>query len=518
MTKDELRQSLSREFDIVAFVDVADVWHQHRAIFDVFKSVHRDRFEDRQRIVLYTAFDLDLAFLDHTQRAAAKVDISNFFILIVCPYDVSEKLNQANQHFGYDDVTMRSSVISLENTKPLGKPGFYYTEHLCPLPFSYASISTSGMVSPCCKFQGSTGTLTKNSLTDIFFNDQTQNIRNLMLQGEKPKECSICWENESAGTTSFRQLSVFKYQNQLDQGWIDDPQVRILNWAQRSLCNFTCRICNTSSSTSIAVEKIKFSNDLKEKNSLRLLIKQTNDIDLNQRIIRSLPDLKHLETLHVLGGEPLLSPDFFSSIDTLIESGLSQNINLELNTNCSIYPEEYMEKIIRNFQSLEILLSVDNVGRKFEVERGGSWDEILKNIKRFASLKSHRVTILFEVAVNIQNLLDLDDIVLLAEELGIEILWWYVEDPSFMCIDRATNRTKEMVAARYSKHRVPELRRIAERVRTSTGSDGRQFIAYCQKLDQQRGQSFYQTHPEIFRAMGGSDADLSRSLAVSPQS
>lgn len=503
MTESDLNRELSHDFDIVTFVDLADAWHKHRSIFDIFKSVRRDSFDDNQRLVLYSSFDLEQEFLDHIQRAAARIDISNFFILIVCPYDITDKLIRANKKFGYDDTSIQSCIRPLEKTKPLGVPGFYSTEHLCPLPFLQTNVSTNGHVMPCCKFQGTTGRLSESSLTDVFFNEKTENIRTLMLQGKKPKECSVCWKNEAAGTTSFRQLAMYKYKDQIDQGWLDDPQLRNLNWSQRSLCNFTCRICDEISSSSIAVEKIRFSSDPKEKARIRALIKESNDSDLNETIIRSLQDLDHLETLHILGGEPLLNPDFFATIDRLIESGLSQKISLEVSTNCSVYPEDYLIKIVNDFRSAEILLSVDNVGEKFEIERGGRWDDVFENMRRFASLKSDRVKVQLAVSINIQNVLDLDDLARLAQELGIEILWWYVEDPDFMCIDRATDRTKELVAARYANHPIPELQKIAARVQSSLGSDGSEFIAHCKTLDQRRGQSFYGTHREIFTAMGG---------------
>lgn len=504
MTSDELRLLLSREFDVVAFVDLADAWHKHSSIFDTFKSVYRSEFADNQRVVLYSASDLSQSFLDHIQRAAAKVDISNFFILIVCPCDLSEKLIQANRKFGHDDVTMRSLLLLVEDTKPLGSPGFYKMDNVCPLPFLHVSITTNGEVSPCCKFRDATGSLANESLSEVFYNEKTQSIRTQMLAGEKPAECSICWDNEAAGTTSFRHLALQKYEDQMDHGWIDDPQLRAINWSPRSLCNFSCRICHPISSTRIAVEQMEFSTDRAEKARLKLLIKETNNDALNDKVIRSLPELKHLEKFHLLGGEPLISPDFFAAVDELIENKLAPAIDLEFNTNCSIFPEEYLQKIINNFRSLEILMSVDNVGEKFEIERGGRWEDILQNIKRFVALRSERVDLKFEIAVNLQNVLDLDALVSLAETLDIGIVWWYVENPQFMCIDRATQKTKELAAERYRNHRNTELQNIANRMMTSVGSDGSEFIEYCLKIDARRNQTFSQSHPEIFRAMGGS--------------
>lgn len=502
MTADELKQELTRKFDVVAFVDLADALHKHRSIFDIFKSVHRDAFEDGQRIVLYSAFEPDQSFLNHIQRAAARIDISNFFILISCPHDITKKLVQANRQFGYDDVVIKSMICALEKTKTFGTAGFRDVESICPLPFLQASISMMGTVSPCCKFQKSIGQLTDSSLSDIFVNSQAE-IRNQFLANTKPRECAICWNNEAAGTISYRQLAMSKYGDLLDQVALDDPQLREVAWSPVSLCNFTCRICSPIASTSIAAEEIRFSNDAGNKSALKLLIKQTNDNDLREKITRSLLELPHLRSLHLMGGEPFLGPGLADIVDRMISKDLARHVRLEFNTNCSIFPRDLIKTIIDNFRETEILLSVDNVGPRFEIERGGKWPEILDNIQEFAALCSDRVVIKLAPTVNIQNVLYLDDVVKLADRLDLHIVWWYLENPAYLCIDRATPQTKILVRQLYHDHPTAELRNIAHRIAQSPGSDGQEFLAHCAELDRRRGQAFGQTHPEIFQAMGG---------------
>jgi len=498
-----LKSQLSQQSNVICFEDLANLKQKHRAIFDLFKLHRKDIFEDNDRLVLYSAYEPEQDFLDHIQRAAARIDISNFFILIVCPFDITEKLYNSNQKFGYDSSVIQSMIYKLEKTVISPITNFHQIDSICPFPFGHVDVQSNGEVTPCCKFQGKLGTLQDASLSDIFDGDFAKSIRSRMMSGQKIKECSTCWHNETAGTTSFRQLALHKLGDILDQEWLDDPKIRDINWSPNSICNFTCRICNFRSSTSIATEEIKFTKDPDFKQLVKASIKETNDVMQIKGVIQNIAQLKDLEYLHILGGEPLLWPQLRELVDRFTENKLAQNMTFEINTNCSVYPSEQIAFIIQKFKHVEILLSVDNLDTRFEIERGGKWKDILENIKKFANLQSSTVTVKLVTTINLQNILNLDDIIDFANTLGIEVLWWYLERPKFLCIDNATEHTKHLVFSKYSTHPEPELRKIAHRVLTSVGSDGSEFLEYCNKIDQRRGQIFSNSHREIYESMGG---------------
>lgn len=502
MVAENLRKELSQRFRLICFVDLADLRRSHRAIFDLFRSNRQDQFLDNQRLVLYSAHDPEQDFLNHIQRAASRIDISNYFILIVCPHDLRKKLEHANEKFGYDNSVIQSLIAPIADTGIFDESRFYKTDYLCPLPFTQVSVSPTQEVQPCCRFQGSIGNLRYQSLTEIFSGNRINDVRNQMRSGGKPKECSVCWHEESAGTTSYRQLAMIKY-GDLDQGWVDDVQLRYLTWEPASLCNFACRICCAESSSKIAAEQIKFSQDTFQRKYLNDLIKKSNNRQSNVRFIQSLGEFGHLDFLHILGGEPFVWPHLADLIDWLIGQNLSKKLTIAFNTNCSIYPEQHIKSIVQKFKAIEIQLSVDNVGARFEIERGGKWSEILENIQKFSLLRSANVKIHINAAINLQNVLYLDDVIDLAEQLGITVQWWYVEDPEFLCIDYANEDTKKIVANKYLHHRDHELRRMASRILNSKGSDGKKFLEYINTVDSRRKQSFWRTHPEIYRSMGG---------------
>jgi radical SAM protein with 4Fe4S-binding SPASM domain len=273
-----LKSQLSLQLNLICFEDLANVKQKHRAIFDLFKLHRKDRFQDNDRLVLYSAYEPEQEFLNHIQRAAARIDISNFFILIVCPFDITEKLHNSNQKFGYDSSVIQSMIYELEETEISSISNFHQIDSICPFPFGQVNVDANGEVTPCCKFQGRLGNLQDSSLSDIFDGDFAKSIRSRMMSGQKIKECSTCWHNETAGTTSFRQLALYKLGDIFDQEWLDDPKIRDISWSPTSICNFTCRICSFRASTSIATEEIKFAKDPDFKQLIKASVKERNNV------------------------------------------------------------------------------------------------------------------------------------------------------------------------------------------------------------------------------------------------
>jgi hypothetical protein len=61
---------------------------------------------------------------------------------------------------------------------------------------------------------------------------------------------------------------------------------------------------------------------------------------------------------------------------------------------------------------------------------------------------------------------------------------------------------QDLVVAKYQASGIESLRKLAERIRISPGSNGQEFIKNVARLDSVRSQNFSKTHPEIATAMG----------------
>ena len=323
-----------------------------------------------------------------------------------------------------------------------------------------------------------------------------------MQQGIKPDGCSTCWHIENSKGTSLRQHAIDKFGKQLDRGWVDDLAIRDITITPSSLCNFKCRICGPVASSQIAVEELRHADTASTAAELKQLLKFARG-DLDKSIQNSLLEIQNtLEYLHVLGGEPFMLPGLEELLNKIIASGNSKHIHLEFNTNGSIWPANIVD-LFDQFHKVEILVSIDNTGSRFEIERGGTWKNVEHHIRQFAALSSQNVSTKLCVTVNIQNLLYLDNLVKFANNVGIDIVWIYLETPKHLCIDHVTQAVKDLVYEKYHNHPNSELAGLSVRLQNASPATGYEFLEYTNMIDHRRGQEFVKTHPEIYAAMGG---------------
>jgi molybdenum cofactor biosynthesis enzyme MoaA len=492
-----LKNKLENKFDLVCFYDLADVMINHGKIFKIFKKHYSTEYNSTQKLAFYTSHKLSQLVLDHLQRAATKIDISNYFIMVCTPYNIKNQLQEANSKYGNDKVTIQWYPCVLTSTNIIDSSNVYPFDTFCTLPFGFVSVGTDGMTSPCCKYQGHTGFF--DSKFD--FNHRMHQIRNDIKNGQRHANCNVCWQAEDLGQTSIRQHFINKYGEQCDQEWVDHPTIRDLTVSPVNLCNFKCRICTPVSSSKIAVEELKFSKDAKEQEKLRKIIKRANqkNTPVIDQIFQIAADLKFI---HILGGEPFLWQELDQLIDKLVETGHATHIELEFNTNGSIYPNHMIDKLLK-FKSVEILISIDDIEDRFELQRGDVWSAVLKNIVSFKNVKAKNFSVKIAPTVNIQNLLYLDKLVDFCNAHKFEIVWCYLEDPQFLSINCVTNATKKLVYDKYINHHNLELQSIAKSMykMPELETNGNLFLDYMKKLDLRRGQNSAVVLKEIFDAM-----------------
>jgi MoaA/NifB/PqqE/SkfB family radical SAM enzyme len=492
---------LKEKYNVVCFEDLADYYSQHRAIFDLFKRCYQEEFLGNQRLVFYSSEPLSQEFLNHIQRAATIIDISNFFILILTPFDILSKLKEANQKYGNDATLINFEIADITNSRPFGSAGFIKNhESMCVFPFIMQSVNSLSNVRPCCKINTFVGNLKDNTLIDVFNNDKSASIRRSLSTGDMIKECNVCWDVEKNNLTSLRQHGLNKYGDQIDQGWFDDIKPRVIDISPVSLCNFSCRICNPITSSSVAVEELKYATDSNTKKRLKQYININKDDFTKSVPSRLIDSLDDIEFLHIMGGEPFMWPQLNELLDLIIEKDYAKNIRLEFNSNGSIYPTTIIDKL-KKFKYVEILLSIDDIGKRFEIQRGGKWDEVYKNIELFKNLKSLTVNVKAAITVNIHNVLYLDQLVEFFQNINFDIVWWYLEKPTYLSIHNTTKKVKNLIYQKYHSHSNSELRNIATGVQSSTPVSGKEFLEYTLKLDNRRAQDFKLYHSEIFNAM-----------------
>jgi sulfatase maturation enzyme AslB (radical SAM superfamily) len=184
-----------------------------------------------------------------------------------------------------------------------------------------------------------------------------------------------------------------------------------------------------------------------------------------------------------------------------VESNFASKIRLHYNTNGSIFPTELI-KYWPAFQHVDIHVSIDNIGSKFEIERGGSWSSIEQNIQSLLELNLSNLKISVMPTVNVQNVLYIDELLDWAELHQLPVNINYLTNPKGFALTQLTKQAKEIIVKKFEHTPHQELQKIVKFISTLPDSNGEEFKKITQYYDQIRNQSFQNTHPEIAKAMG----------------
>lgn len=236
-------------------------------------------------------------------------------------------------------------------------------KYFCVLPFySYENLMGNTDNIYCCRLKPG---------TDI------ESVRDSIKNKQCAPECQTCWDLESAGLTSERQIhnqTLDYYLNRdlekIEQDAISTGfQTKIVKLTTSNLCNGTCVTCGSSLSSAWAQlenKPIKY---------------QTEDF--------AHLDFSSIAQLSFVGGEPLLEKANFKILENLLAVG-NKNCFISIVTNGSVVLKQNQIDLLKQFENLNICLSIDGVGPRFEYMRYPlKWDVLLSNIDVLKTITSN---------------------------------------------------------------------------------------------------------------------------------
>jgi hypothetical protein len=208
-----------------------------------------------------------------------------------------------------------------------------------------------------------------NQTPQEYFQQTMIPIRQEFLSGSMPSECSVCAHQEQHGKVSGRQKQLLKVGVQLSQfdkmlassPWVSefakggttnqlpqDWQIDLGNY-----CNSGCVFCSPASSSKLATEHLKLGliNKLPPPN-------WTDDPVLVQKFIDTLIQSPHIQYLHFIGGETVITPAFKTILRALIQAGLNRTATIGFTTNLSVWREDVVE-LLTQFQGVNLGMSVE---------------------------------------------------------------------------------------------------------------------------------------------------------------
>ena len=434
-------------------------------------------------------------------------------------------------HILYSESNQASEISSFSPT-------------FCVYPWMEFIVGPTTQMKLCCIAQGAlkaeSGEIyetEKFSLNEVWNGYGMREVRKKMLSGEKVWACGHCYYQESLGRTSYRESFNREWLNgpsgeeiirrveaSRTNGWKVDSPPLYLDIRPGNLCNLKCRMCNPGNSSKIYQEQKELLEEKKEEftplietayfNKDKVSFHNWNENPDLWKTIRSwLPGVKKL---YFTGGEPTLIQRNWELLDYVKKTGLSGNIHLDFNLNCTHVPDKLLDTF-ESFCGVCLNLSVDGYGKVQEYIRyPSSWDVVEQNIRRILKRKNDRVSIYFSPVVQVYNILDLTELLSwvdgLQEEFGYSIhhALIFCTVPSFLDIAVLPQNVRSRALKRIQEYRntykgsdsfliecLESIQTILKTQFKNSTKNLKQLFQYTRILDEKRGEHFKEVLPEL---------------------
>jgi len=294
-----------------------------------------------------------------------------------------------------------------------------------------------------------------------------------------------------------------------DQEWTTDAKpLMFLDLKLGNICNLKCRICGSWSSSQFATEELNQMHSKEEKKAslpyqmLRAGAWPRENQKFWQQIESVLTDIRYIE---FTGGEPFMIQEHFDMLQGLVDRGIAHNVEIHYNTNGTHWPENAPE-IWRHFKLVEIALSIDDVGERFEYQRSNAvWTEVEQNVSRFAELKAQSTNIELQccTTVNVFNVRYLEQVAAWIDQQAFDFVYWnMMHDAWYFSIATLPDEAKAGITAHLQSAQFPErfrgeINNIIEFMNRGASTDGNILKMRVRDLDRKRSQDMAQIQPEF---------------------
>jgi sulfatase maturation enzyme AslB (radical SAM superfamily) len=373
--------------------------------------------------------------------------------------------------------------------------------------------------------------------------------RRAMLHGERPPECSFCWETEDNGDSlsdrAYRSKDIYEegiIEEAKRVGFTGNARPRYVEVNFNQACNFRCTYCSPHLSTA-------WQQDIERNGAYILSDRWHNDLTWVKKLnIDNGPDNPYLKafwqwlpdiypTLHTFrmtGGEPLMDKNTFRMFDYVKENPKA-DLHLSITSNCCP-PGDQWQKFMSGLKEITdrdaidhfmLFCSLDSWGRQAEYIRDGlAFDTLYANVTEYLrDSRKHSLTFIITYNVlsypgffnYIENILKLRQ----TYNTDRQLIWFDVpqlSSPEWMDprlapemvteLERALTfmrANKETWTTRFKGFKdfeIDKLQRLIDWIRGS-GFDNeialKNFYLYFAEHDRRRGTEFLSVFPELNR-------------------
>lgn len=346
----------------------------------------------------------------------------------------------------------------------------------CMMPWIHMQIRPDGKVSPCCLAEGRpVGDLHESTLREIWNSEELKRIRLGMMRSEMIPECAKCYETEAHGGSSYRMGVNYLYAHHFpavsstgEDGTVSSLNMPLMDIRFSNICNFRCRTCNSTASSSLYEEELVLYGRLDHPKIL------TPTRDFKSLWNQVEPLLANVEEVYFAGGEPLISVGVRRILEELVKRE-SWHVRLRYNTNFSkggFYRQDLMEKWNR-FDSVTVEASLDGMHERGEyLRKGQRWADVVECREKMSRI-CPRVRFIIDPTLCAMNVLHFPDFhrdwiekaYITPNDIHINLLM----DPTEYRIQILPKRLKQEVVGKYRSHIDFLAREYGESARAAIG-------------------------------------------------
>lgn len=371
--------------------------------------------------------------------------------------------------------------------------------------------------------------------------------RKLMLEGQRPPECSFCWETEDNGSSlsdrAYRSKDIYEkdiIEEAKQLGHTGNAKPRYVEVNFNQACNFRCTYCSPHLSTA-------WQQDIERNGPYKLEDRWHNDLTWVKRLNidnsldnpylkafwQWLPDIyPTLHTFRMTGGEPLMDKNTFRMFE-YVKQNPKPDLHLSITSNCCPPGEQWKKfmiglKEITDVNAIEhfmLFCSLDSWGEQAEYIRDGLiFNNLYNNITHYLQYnQKHSLTfiITFNVLSYPRFYNYIENILILRKTYNTDrqLIWWDVpqlSSPEWMDprlapdmiieLERALGfmqNNKETWNTRFKGFKdfeIDKVQRLIDWIRGSEFNNEipmKNFYLYFSEHDRRRGTDFCKVFPEL---------------------
>jgi sulfatase maturation enzyme AslB (radical SAM superfamily) len=370
-----------------------------------------------------------------------------------------------------------------------------YNMTFCFSPWSNIDISPTGRMSPCCKFQTAEAPNIKDtSLAEYASSPWLTTVREQFINGEWPKECERCKIEEQSGIASKRELDYTRWEHHYRDYDLTSDQFITGSISFGNTCNLKCITCNADTSSKWYKESIAILDHKVDP------VKFYRNNFVEEFVARS-PDIKHLD---ITGGEPLISgvDEQKKLLRHYIDTGRASSTTLHYTTNLTLFPDDEWWNIWQHFLEVDIQLSIDGVGKRYEYIRyPASWNtlESVLDLYLIQFKQQSNIKLSISHTVSAYNIWYLDEFFDWCDSKGLPKPWLgRVHNPAHMRPSVWPAAVRDKIKEHLEKSKYHDVQAWASLLHHN--DDSKHFELFKTRLmahDQYRGLSFNNTFEEL---------------------